>query len=74
MNKNESAFPQEVGVGNFLKLEGGLTKREYLAMKIYAENIDPFDSHGQIKSWAKYSVQAADALLEALEESDNGSN
>ena len=65
---NEPAFPQEIAVGNVYKIEGGLTKREYLAMKIYAKTASPSDSHNNLKNWAKYSVLAADILLEVLGE------
>jgi len=66
--KNKSAFPQETGVGNIYRVEDGLTKREYLAMDIYARTINASDSDGQLKSWAKHVVSAADILLEVLEE------
>ena len=60
----QSAFPDEYG--------SGLTKREYfagLAMQgLYAGDRDNgFDAEGV----AAYAVQTADALLKALEESNN---
>ena len=61
----ESAYPT-----NFHKHdEYGLTKREYFAGLAMQGIVSVKDAHQQpIKELAKFSVQFADALLEALEE------
>lgn len=59
----ESAFPSEMEM-----YEDGLSKREYFAGLAMQGIVSVKDAHQQpIKDLAKFSVQFADALLEALE-------
>lgn len=68
-NVNEPAFPTAVGKdSDFGYSTGGLSKREYIAAQIFSGAVDNFTCGAQhLKAMAKYSVEAADALLAELE-------
>lgn len=71
--KKEFAFPQGLQIDNIAKTEGGLTKREYFAMKLYARIFSGCDSESMVKYQASNAVKAADILLEELnKEVSNG--